>query len=892
MKRLGLLSMIINQRKGSFYMTTDKSVNQTIPLPEAGSDETFESDNAFFLSDSAYLRALELKFHQLIGLSSNEKANPNRIIEFLNKIKSSFDVVLTQPQSTSFLTDSPDFSFENKLKMYQMSKLDGAILRMYIHLVLLNRKGLTFHEESSTFDLRDVYHLNGIHKKMFNTISEIPENIVGRMNIVVRKRQNKARDFEKKLISLENQIHFKQTQLANLDTSDEENIKSIEKKGESIQKEINVLINKIEALSFDVVDALEDTLFLKAPTIGMANDFIFKYVNFGIKLEKPTRNNTTQDKNIIFAINSDDLYFQKEDLIWEKGIHMYRHIISKIIPSCRLNEIDISNGYESLITMIQSSKEVNTFAFKKACLFFKNGLVDLTYNHDGSINHKFIHKDDLTHQQLMFDYATHYRLNLSYHTQPRHVFDDNKENEPVTPDYIFGALGQRGFEHDDDEAQSRANLLMQYTLKILLPFEDPEVIKDTFLYFYNASNSGKSTYMNFMYNIIGSTHTVSLQPKDFSSKESFGLVNIKDKRMILVDEATDGQHKIETENIKKITSKEPIDANRKNKDYVSFQPTADMVFASNYEPVFNDESEGTQRRLLAFQLENGYNGQPGRKDLKFIRETLIKQPEFQSACIQWVLNNVNLNQDVPKSVKSDALDLISQEDDVQTFITQRVRNAIDKPLFIHIDNLYELYRLENFAKGRKANVIRNKSNFKKALAKMREGVYQIKRLDHSSLDVINKTIYLQGVLFEDYYNHLNSNDLANNIHIKFKSFCQERKQILNDFYDQINQVIHKELSLSNVTRKRCTMVTILPNTDMYCTTMSESDLRDMAKAQKNTFLSTTLDNDNTIEKIKSNDFDNLPFPINHSISDYFAHYSSRTLINDKIDFKSFINDLH
>lgn len=112
---------------------------------------------------------------------------------------------------------------------------------------------------------------------------------------------------------------------------------------------------------------------------------------------------------------------------------------------------------------------------------------------------------------------------------------------------------------------------------------------------------------------------------------------------------------------------------------------------------------------------------------------------------------------------------------------------------------------------------------------MREGVYQIKRLDHSSLDVINKTIYLQGILFEDYYNHLNSNDLANNIHIKFKSFCQERKQILNDFYDQINQVIHKELSLSNVTRKRCTMVAILPNTDMYCTTMSESDLRDMAK---------------------------------------------------------------
>lgn len=850
-------------------------------------DEAFETENQIYLSESIFLRNLESKFKQLIEINHDERLNPNRIVDFIHKIENGFDIVLTQPQDTSFLMDGTQFSFEKRLKTYQMSKLNESILRIYIHLILLNRKGLRFKQEEATFDLRDVYHLGGIHSKMFNVTSDIPENIVGRMNIMVRKKQNAVRDFEKKLISLENQICFKQNQIKNLSNDNETDESQVKKQGEKIEKEIKGLINKIEKLSFEVVNALEDTSFLKAPTLGMANDFIFKFVNFGIKTENTTKKHVIGDKNFISVINSENLYFQKEDFTWEKGINMYRHILAKIIPTLRLNENDIDHGYDSLITMIQTSKEVSAFTFKKNSIFFKNGLIDLSYNDDGSMDYRFIHKDDLTHEQLMFDYATNYRLNLNYHTQPRTVFDNNHENEPVTPDYIFGALGRRGFEHDENESKARANLLMQYTLKILLPFNDPEIIKDTFLYFYNASNSGKSTYMKLMYYMTSARHTVSLQPKDFSSKESFGLVNIKDKRLVLIDEATDGQHKIETENIKKITSKEPLDANRKNKDYVSFQPTADMVFASNYEPMFNDQSGGTERRLLAFQLENGYNEQDGRKDLKFIRDNLILQPEFQSACIQWVLDNVNLKQSIPKSIKSDALDLISQEDDVQTFIKKRVRNAIDKPLFIHIDNLYELYRLENFAKGRKANVIRNKSNFKKALAKIRDGVYQIKRLDHSSLDAINKTIHLQGVLFENYYNNINNNDLSNNIHIKFKEFCQERNQLLNDFYNQTLKVIHKELSLAYVTRKRSTMMAILPNSEMYDTSLSESDLNDIAKKQKNAFLSSVLSNDDTIRQIKSNQFNSLPFAINNSVSDHFSHYSNNTMMNDKKDFNAF-----
>lgn len=54
-----------------------------------------------------------------------------------------------------------------------------------------------------------------------------------------------------------------------------------------------------------------------------------------------------------------------------------------------------------------------------------------------------------------------------------------------------------------------------------------------------------------------------------------------------------------------------------------YQSEGLMIFASNEEPMFNDESEGLRRRLLAFQLENGYNDHSDdTKDLEFIKNDL------------------------------------------------------------------------------------------------------------------------------------------------------------------------------------------------------------------------------------------------------------------------------
>lgn len=313
-----------------------------------------------------------------------------------------------------------------------------------------------------------------------------------------------------------------------------------------------------------------------------------------------------------------------------------------------------------------------------------------------------------------------------------------------------------------------------------------------------------------------------------------------------------------------------------------------MIFASNYEPMFHDESGGTEKRLLAFQLENGYdNTQEGFKDLRFIRYDLINRSEFQSACIQWILDHVNVKQDIPQSVKSDSLEIISSEDDVQSFIKSRIRQSIEEPLFINIDHLYDLYRLESLAKGRKTNNIRNKSNFKKALMKMRHGVYNIKQLDHSSVDVMNRLLWLHGKLFEDNFNELNDRDFSNAVLRNFRELTTERNQCLKQFYSQVIKLANKEIKITEVTRKRSTMITILPDNEMYHTTVSESDMKAIAKLQKKEFLQSMLKLDKNVILIKEGHTQRLPQPINDHVYKQFTLYSTHNI--EKINFNTFLN---
>ena len=861
-------------------------------------ENAFEEDNAVYLSKSQLLRNHELKLKQTIQRNKIEKRDPNTFLPFLGKIANALDLHLAKGTSASFLTDVNEFSFEQKLTLLCSDFFERAVLRSYVYLVLMQRRALdyTFYNEMHTFDLKDVYHLKGIQLKMFNIPEEIPSDIARRMKINSQSYRAKADKYEQQFTKLEKQIQSKYNQI-NAVSQNEESSDKVETKLKRLEKDIYGLKMKVEKLSFDMGDELITTTIKESPTPEEIIKFIAYFVCYGIHVEKSTLNNhfekghtsyQTNDIEIIKNLTSEDLYFQDlSQCIWVKGDVMFDYFLNQIAPKMRTSNKQVEVMYDQLIKYIKSTQDVNIFSFRHHCLFMKNGVIPLQYQDDGTLQYEFVSHQSISTRTIMFKYATNYRTSVNYDDDVSYIFDDNPEKIEVTPDFIYGSLGERGFEDNPDEAGRRANLLMQYTLKILMPFDDLESIKDTFLYFYNSANSGKSTYMKLMNLIVGNHSTVGLETKDLSS-ESFGLINVKDKRLVLVDEATNGKHPIETDNIKRISAKERIDTNVKNKAYSGFTPTAEMIFASNPEPSFTDESEGTERRLLAFQLESSYQDDElsDNKDLVFIKQDLIYRNAFQSACIKWLLNHVNVLSPKPQSVRNDALALISKEDDVQGFIHERIRQAIDEPLFVNIDHLYALYKLESLTKGRRMSNIRNKANFKKALMKMRSGVYQIKSLDHSNVDTMNRLLHLEGVLFEDYFHNISNNELNNNIIKTFMDFSEERKKNLKHFYDQVIKTSNKELKLAEVSRKRSHMICILPDNEMYNVSIATSDLTSVAKIQKKQFLEATLKLNKNIELIKNNETNKLPFPINPKVSNRFAHYSMHNL--DKNSFNEFI----
>ena len=863
--------------------------------------EQFEKDNSIHMSSSAMLYEYEAKFQQTIALSEADKKNPNRILPFLDKLDR-LGLPLASPESASFFVEPKGMSFDEYIKATHQQLSKQATLRMYVYLVLLQRRGIEYHfnDHVFTFDIRDVKDYGGIEYKMFDTITDINSDIVRRMGIKVDTMKGYVKKYEKQWIKLENKLNFYQNQLANLSPDTNTSEEALKNKATEYQRQIRQTEHAMHDLTDDVYETLTRTLMLESVTTSHVNHFIAHFLAYGIQIDAQEFERhkdditldhgvyTTHHRKLIKHMNEDDIYVQHPDLIWLPAKASYEQLVSIVAPKSRFTQKQLEHGFSRLTDQLKLSHDANIFTFRHHAIFFKNGILLLEYDDTGKIQYQFKNHDDMTRREIMFQYATHYRLDMVYNPKPQIVFDDNEVSEPVTPDYIFGALGRRGYEHDEAEASARSNLLMQYALKILLPYDDLYDVEGTFLYFYNASNSGKSTFMRLMENMAGIDKTANLETKDFSKKESFGLSTIKDKRLILIDEATDGQHKIETENIKKISTKERITANVKNNPYMKFTPNAEMIFASNYEPMFHDESGGTEKRLLAFQLENGYNNtQEGLKDLRFIRYDLINRSEFQSACIQWILDHVNVKQDIPQSVKTDSLEIISSEDDVQSFIKSRIRQSIEEPLFINIDHLYDLYRLESLAKGRKTNNIRNKSNFKKALMKIRHGVYNIKQLDHSSVDVMNRLLWLHGKLFEDNFNELNDRDFSNAVLRTFRELTTERNQCLKQFYSQVIKLANKEIKITEVTRKRSTMITILPDNEMYHTTVSESDMKAIAKLQKKEFLQSMLKLDKNVTLIKEGNTQRLPQPINDNVYKQFTLYSTHNI--EKINFNTFLN---
>lgn len=910
-----------------------------------------ELENAdYYINESNVLRKFEKQYKQPIYLTHDEKQNPLVFKEFLNHISKKFSLTIDNANSSNLFkpTKHNQLDFERFLDTtFDEQLFDKSSFRFYIFIVILMRKSMPINTDyfnglskNYNFNIQDIYYLDNISENCFRDLNDVPTNIVLRTKLSHEHYSIIAESFIRQFIKLEKKHSLQRNESQNINFS-ELSQKEANEKIQKLQNDVRLTEKEVEELSFKVKEKLFAKETAKKDTVSIDDvaRFVTDFVNYAIQIDEDVSNHDkikldngryyTNDKQLVKSSTLDNLYF--ENTIQSVWLKSYDAINNHILRISGMNNITKSNEENILKTMlfrIFEKKSINVISFKPNTIFTQNGVIDLQFERNKLINYTFHDNNDLSHNDKMFKYATNYRINLIYEPNVDYYFDNYSTGQKITvdPTYIFDALGRRGFEtHDimsadeienfDNQANERANLLKSFFLNTLILYNDLNIIGKKFLYMFNASNSGKSTFMELLKNTVGKNGSDLLDIKDLSlSKAQFGLINVKDKFLINIDEATDGNEIIDVETLKKLVTKEQdMSVNQKGKDYVTFTPQASFMFASNYAPKFSDESGGTNRRLLAFQLGTGYQERSNDNkpvDLTFIKDELIKQNAFKSACLKYILDTVDTSLPIPQSVIEDGDTITSKEDEIQVFINDRLRTAINEPLIISEKDLYAFYTIEMASQGRKSSNIRNISNFKKGLMKIKNGVYFIKRNRFSDILAVNKVLFLEGKLYSDiaYAQDKNTN-LHNAITKHFIDKLEERERTLDKYYNELIEVndenINRPLSKCGTTSKNTFI--ILPNNEIYNDfdeTNAKETFRSIANNERNKVnkLYNTTDNIELIKKLQMNaklsDAETqsvnqkLPFSIKKTVPKNFHYYKlENDTVADHPSFKQFIENL-
>ena len=117
---------------------------------------------------------------------------------------------------------------------------------------------------------------------------------------------------------------------------------------------------------------------------------------------------------------------------------------------------------------------------------------------------------------------------------------------------------------------------------------------------YGQGQTGKSSYLRLIKNLIGKENASFLSINDLET--TFGPVELLGKLANLGDDVP--YYLKETATLKKVVTGEEMMADQKFKSPVCFENFATLVFTTNKLPEVSDKSSGFYRRLMIIQLDN------------------------------------------------------------------------------------------------------------------------------------------------------------------------------------------------------------------------------------------------------------------------------------------------
>ncbi len=126
-----------------------------------------------------------------------------------------------------------------------------------------------------------------------------------------------------------------------------------------------------------------------------------------------------------------------------------------------------------------------------------------------------------------------------------------------------------------------------------------DVYEESMVISYGPGGNGKSTLFGTWMAVLGD-YAGTIRPELLiaraNGQEAFGLEQVRGKRLVVAAETDEGA-KLSASVMKRLTSRDPINANPKGKDPFTFNPTHTLVLHTNHLPRLRSLDEGTKRRI-------------------------------------------------------------------------------------------------------------------------------------------------------------------------------------------------------------------------------------------------------------------------------------------------------
>lgn len=244
---------------------------------------------------------------------------------------------------------------------------------------------------------------------------------------------------------------------------------------------------------------------------------------------------------------------------------------------------------------------------------------------------------------------------------------------PVTESYISGIC-----EGDNE----RIEYLKSFMAQCLVGSNEPD---DRFLFLQGVPGGGKTTFINFMRELVGDYGAVINADNLIKGKgNNFWLANLKGKRLAVANEVGNGRW--EEADISMLSDGSVVTGDVKYKKEQTFKLQTSLIVTSNHLPRFNANS-GLSRRIVLIEIDNT----PKEIDTQIGNKLKAEIPTFIYELLKYSKANYERGglPPVPSVWAKASAEYTESEDYLERFLNTRVGEAkTDVP----VDQMYQVFR--------------------------------------------------------------------------------------------------------------------------------------------------------------------------------------------------------